>query len=388
MKEIVKKILAPLLSLFLGTIGNSFFGTLLSLDMKEGGISNLWIGGITSIYYLGMMLGSYFLEKRVAKLGFNLSYLILVILNIIFIAMFSLSHSLPYWYFIRFLLGFVLGGVFIIIESWILLLAPPERKGEALSWYMIGLYGGASLGQLLLSDATRTSPISIFIPIFACLMALVILFSQKRTEEFQETKEATPISTKEVFKVAPLGMIGNLLSGATLSVFFGLVPLYGQNLALTTNQIGLLMGITIAGGLIGQWPIGKASDYFKKDSVLLFNTASLSLLSIPMLFGAQFPFLLLLAGMFLFGVLSFTIYPLSINSLCEKLPVDQTMTAVTKGIVVYGIGSVSGPIIAPLFMELGFNGGLFLYFLINSSLFVLFACGAKNIFFFKRKTLE
>jgi len=149
MKDLKRKLLAPLLSLFLGTIGNSFFGTLLSLDLKEIGFSNLAIGGIVSIYYLGMMLGSWFLEKRVARIGFTTSYLFLVLLNILFIALFPLSQALSYWYLIRFFLGIVLGGIFVIVESWILLLAPPEKKGEAMSWYMIGLYSGASLGQMI-----------------------------------------------------------------------------------------------------------------------------------------------------------------------------------------------------------------------------------------------
>ncbi|MFZ4773342.1 MAG: MFS transporter [Chlamydiia bacterium] len=372
MKDLGKKLLAPILSLFLGTIGNSFFGTLLSLDMKESGCSNLLIGGIVSVYYLGMMLGTWFLEKKIDNFGFNFSYLVLVILNIVFIALFHLNQSLPYWYLIRFFLGVVLGGIFIIIESWILLLSPQEKKGEALSWYMIGLYSGASLGQLLLQDTTKSYPISVLIPIIACALAILILFSQKRVEDFKDTKEVPPLTIKTVLQVAPIGFFGNLLSGATLSVFYGLVPLYGQNLSLSTQQIGLLMGITIAGGFIGQWPIGKISDSFNKDRVLICNVLCLTLISVPMLFGSKFPFPVLLGIMFLFGALAFTLYPLSINSLCEKLPADQTISAVTKGVVAYGIGCVLGPILAPLFMEIGFKEGLFAYFLLNTTLFVVF----------------
>ncbi|MBM3194403.1 MAG: MFS transporter [Chlamydiae bacterium] len=372
MKDLSKKLLAPILSLFLGTIGNSFFGTLLSLDLRELGFSNLAIGGIVSIYYLGMMLGSWFLEKRIARMGFFSSYLVLVFLNILFIALFPLSQAIGFLYFIRFALGVVLGGIFVIVESWILLLAPPEKKGEAMSWYMIGLYSGASLGQVLITDTTKLFPYNFVIPIIACLIGMVVLFFQNKGSDYRQTEDQPNLSTKTVIQLAPVGFFGNLLSGSTLSVFYGLVPLYGKTLSLTVHQIGLLMGITIAGGFIGQWPIGKLSDKFSKDRVLLFNAMALSLISVPMLFGTKLSFFVLCVIMFLFGTLAFTLYPLAINSLCEKLPQNQTIAAVTKGVVAYGIGCVFGPILAPLFMEMEFKEGLFFYFLLNTGIFVLF----------------
>lgn len=372
MKDLSKKLLAPILSLFLGTIGNSFFGTLLSLDLRELGFSNLAIGGIVSIYYLGMMLGSWFLEKRIAKMGFFSSYLILVFLNILFIGLFPLSQAIEFLYFIRFALGIVLGGIFVIVESWILLLAPAENKGEAMSWYMIGLYSGASVGQMLIGDTTKLFPYNFIIPILACAIGMVVLFFQNKDSDYRQTEAPPELSTKTVIKMAPLGFFGNLLSGSTLSVFYGLVPLYGKTLALSTQQIGLLMGITIAGGFIGQWPIGKLSDKFSKDRILMLNALALSIISVPMLFGTKLSFFILCAIMFVFGTLAFTLYPLAINSLCEKLPQNQTVSAVTKGVVAYGIGCVFGPIMAPLFMEMEFKEGLFFYFLLNTGIFVLF----------------
>ncbi|MBM3196069.1 MAG: MFS transporter [Chlamydiae bacterium] len=371
MKELKKKLLAPILSLFLGTIGNSFFGTLLSLDLRELGFSNLAVGGIVSIYYLGMMLGSWFLEKKILKFGFSSSYLVLVLLNILFIALFPLSEDLSYWYLIRFFLGVVLGGIFVIVESWILLLAPVEKKGEAMSWYMIGLYSGASLGQMILGDTTKLYPLNVLIPILACTIGMGVLFFQNKAQDLKGSEESPELSTRTVIEVAPLGFFGNLLSGSTLSVFYGLVPLYGKTLELSTQQIGLLMGITIAGGFIGQWPMGKISDLFPKDRVLMLNASTLFIISIPMLFGTHLPFYLMCIVMFIFGTLAFTLYPLAINSLCEKIPSNQTISAVTKGVVAYGIGCVIGPIVAPFFMELQFKEGLFFYFLLNTALFIV-----------------
>jgi MFS family permease len=371
MKNLIKPLFIPVFSLFIGTIGNSFFSTLLSLDLRELGFSNTAIGGIVSTYYAGMMIGSWLLEKKIHQVGFLKSYLILVLCNILFVALFPLSASLSYWYLIRFALGVILGGVFIIIESWILLLAPAEKKGEALALYMIGLYFGASLGQLLLKDFTRVFPVSILIPIFCCTIAtIIILFASRQTIE-KTDHPSTPLTTKQVLQKAPLGFFGNLLSGLTLSVFYGLVPVYGHVLGFGAEKIGLMMSLTIGGGFLGQWPIGKISDMISKDKMLLWNVIATCFICLPMLFGSQIPFELLCVSMLFFGMLIFTLYPLSINSLCEKLPQEQTLAAVTKGVIAYGIGCIIGPILASILMESSFKESLFVYFLINCALFLI-----------------
>lgn len=200
---------------------------------------------------------------------------------------------------------------------------------------------------------------------------MVVLFFQTQTNDIKQAEEPPKLSTRTVLQLAPLGFFGNLLSGSTLSVFYGLVPLYGKTLGFSTHEVGLLMATTIAGGFVGQLPIGRLSDRFSKDLVLMINAFALFFISIPMLVGGKLPFVVLLAIMFIFGILAFTLYPLSINSLCEKIPSNQTMSAVTKGIVAYGIGCVFGPIVAPFFMDLELKEGLFFYFLLNTSLFVL-----------------
>lgn len=323
MKDLSKKLLAPILSLFLGTVGNSFFGTLLSLDLRELGFSNLAIGGIVSIYYLGMMLGSWFLEKRIARMGFFSSYLVLVFLNILFIGLFPISQAIEFLYLLRFALGIILGGIFVIVESWILLLAPAEKKGEAMSWYMIGLYAGASLGQMLIGDTTKLFPYNFMIPILACVIGMVVLFFQNKDSDYRQTEAPPELSTMTVIKMAPLGFFGNLLSGSTLSVFYGLVPLYGKTLALSTQQIGLLMGITIAGGFIGQWPIGKLSDKFSKDRILMLNALALSIISVPMLIGTKLSFFILCAVMFLFGTLALPFIPLRLIAYVKNCPITK-----------------------------------------------------------------
>ena len=64
----------------------------------------------------------------------------------------------------------------------------------------------------------------------------------------------------------------------------------------------------------------------------------------------------------LFGGFSFTLYPLSMAYVCEKIPEDQIVAATGGFVLSYGIGAIAGPMLVPLPMEWLGAPGLF-YFL-------------------------
>ena len=67
----------------------------------------------------------------------------------------SLVHAVfvdPYvWTLSRFLTGFSMIGIFIIVESWLNDRATNKTRGKVLSFYMLVTYLGMSLGNLLLN---------------------------------------------------------------------------------------------------------------------------------------------------------------------------------------------------------------------------------------------
>lgn len=372
LKKLGLPLLAPLISLFFYISGNAFFNTFISLHLKEKDYTQLEIGGIVSIYYLGMMAGSFFKNCWINRVGYAKSLLVTAMISTVFYFLIFLSENIYWWYFCRLLIGIAVGIFFIALESWVILSGPEDQKGETLSIYMIALYSSITVGQYMIKETTISRFTPYIIAAFLTFSSIFPLFFAKNGF-IPDAKEGASISWKELLKGAPLGILGNLLAGLSLSAIYGLLPLYGEWLHLSISDIGLLMAITIAGGFLGQWPLGRISDLFDKDSVLKWVIFCIPLFSLPLILGNALPFMVILGFAFIIGVLNFTLYPIAINSCCEKFPHHMTLSIVTYALIVYGIGSVSGPLIAAPFMASLGNQYLFLYFAIVPLFFLALA---------------
>jgi len=69
MREALKKITSPLLSLFMFALCSGFFLTFLSLSMNAHNESPLMIGAMTGIFYAGLVCGSFRIESFIMRVG-------------------------------------------------------------------------------------------------------------------------------------------------------------------------------------------------------------------------------------------------------------------------------------------------------------------------------
>ena len=56
-----------------------------------------------------------------------------------------------YWAILRLICGVCTAGVFIVIESWLLMQSPPSMRGAVLSLYLAVFYAALSAGQFLIN---------------------------------------------------------------------------------------------------------------------------------------------------------------------------------------------------------------------------------------------
>ena len=132
------------------------------------------------------------------------------------------------------------------------------------------------------------------------------------------------------------------------------------------------MALSIAGGMIFQWPIGHLSDIYERRKVMISTCFIISLLSIIIFFIPEMPYPLLVTALFFLMGLSFVLYPLSITYCCDFF-LPTAITSVTcTALIIYGLGCIIGPIITPLFIESIGTHGLFLFYAITSSFTFLF----------------
>jgi MFS family permease len=368
---------APLISVVLMMLSGGFFITFISLYLDLNGASKLQIGIIQSAYYAGMLLGSFKMEGIIRKIGHVQSLCAFGALATATIIMQMLSSNFYFWTLLRFTSGISLAAIYIVIESWMLNHNSTKSKGVILSVYMISLYSSQAISQQFLKylDINSHSPF-IISALLASLAIIPISFSNHKIEV--ATIEDSS-SFMKMIKTAPFGVLSCVMSGLILSALYSFFPIYIESRGLCTQN---MMSIMIIGGVLLQWPIGKLSDLFDRRKVLLsIILASLFTCILGFTYTGLNPFILY-AIAFLIGGFSFTLYPIALTYVCERIHESETTKATALLLIAYGIGSISGPIICSVFASCFGMSSIFCYLAL-----VLFLVGLRGLLTFQKESL-
>lgn len=370
MQNLISKLSTPLISLILMMLGSGFYTTFVSIRLELEGHSPSGIGAVVSSLYLGLLFGSIWIDRLITYLGHSKAFILFGVLFSLFTITQMFWIDIFFWGVMRFLSGICLGGVFIVIESWFLIVSGPKDRAFSLSIYLAALYASVSLGQFLIDFSNPKGAYPFYISSLLLISSVIPALFKKI--ELIGTNQSSKISLKELIKISPVGVFGCIFSGIILSTIYGLIPVYAKLIGLTISETALLMALIVSGGFIFQLPLGKLADRTNRKRVLHFIAVLASLFA---LFIASFPaqnLTLRYIISFLFGGFTFTLYPLSMASACEKVK-EEELVSLTGGLVlVYGFGAVIGPLIAPVSMSILGPNGLF-YYLSLVSILITFA---------------
>jgi MFS family permease len=130
---------------------------------------------------------------------------------------------------------------------------------------MLGIFIALALGQLLIIGARveTSAPFSSISVLFALSLILV---STTRAEP-PSTRDVPDLVGAQLFRAAPVAVIGSALSGLIAAAFYALVPAWMQGVGIDRATIGLFMFAAVLGGFVFQLPVGWLSDRFDRRGV-------------------------------------------------------------------------------------------------------------------------
>ena len=365
MYTLIKSAIAPLLSLFILILGNGLFTTLVAVRLHSEGSSALMIGLATTAYYGGLVCASFKIERFIIRVGhirafsaFASALAVMSLLQGIFV--------IPWlWLILRFLSGIATAGLFIVIESWLLILGTVKTRGQILAIYMVTFYAAQGLGQFLINFGDPTSLLLFAITAMLCSLSVIPLtMSKVGAPQFGEP---TSLSFKSLYKKSASGIIGCFCSGLILGAIYGLLPIYIAEKTQSTSDVALFMAFTIFGGMALQYPVGKLSDYGDRRNVLIGIALLTIVAALSMNFIFQWQWLALLT-IFIFGGLTFTCYPVSMSHACDLLAPSEIVSGTQGLLLAYSLGATIGPAIGPIFIKVFGINGLFIYFISISTI--------------------
>ena len=247
-----------------------------------------------------------------------------------------------FWSFGRIVIGFCYCGVYITAESWLNNSVNNDKRGQALSLYMIVQMIGivSAQGVLALGNPNGYS-LFIIISIFVSISFAPILLSVSPTPAFERTK---PMSLAQLFRSSPLGCVGMFLLGGVFSAQFGMSAVFGSQIGLSLSKISLFVAAFYIGAMIFQYPIGWMSDRMDRRLLILLISASSAGGSVFAYFAGDYFFALGFAA-FLVGGLSNPLYSLIIAHANDFIEYEDMASAAAGLLFVNGIGAISGPLI-------------------------------------------
>lgn len=350
--QVIAMILAPLLGLFIVSIGNGFLSSLTTLRLDSAGVSETMIGIVSSSYFIGLTVGAIYHDRLIARIGHIRAYSSFASLITVSVLLQGMYFDVWFWLSLRFLYGWAAIGIYLVIESWLLLAADQKMRGRILALYMIALYGSGMLGQLALGTADAMGAVIPFMAaaILISLSVLPIVILPRVTPVVERVEALNPL---DLLRMTPSGVIGCFGSGIAIAAVYSLFPLYLQRAGLETSEIGTMMASVIFGAMVLQYPVGRWSDRRDRRIVLITLSVACVLLSALVITLPQSSPLLIVV-FFLLGGAIFAIYPVAVSFAADSTSSDALVRMIQGLLLINSVGCAISPlIISPVMAAMG-----------------------------------
>ena len=333
---------ALMLGMMLLMVGNGLQGTLIGIRGEIEGFSTIELSIVMSAYFVGFLGASQLVPELIRRVGHVRVFAALAsFISAVLIAYPLLTNPI-FWSVGRVVIGFCYCGVYITAESWLNNSVDNEKRGQALSLYMIVQMVGivSAQGVLALGNPNGYS-LFIIISILVSISFAPILLSISPAPAFERTKLMT---LSRLFTSSPLACVGMFLLGGVFSAQFGMSAVFGAQIGLSLSQISLFVASFYIGAMIFQYPIGWVSDKIDRRLLILLISAASATGSASAYFAGGYFFALVFAA-FLVGGLTNPLYSLLIAHANDFIEYEDMASAAAGLLFVNGVGAVSGPII-------------------------------------------
>ena len=311
-----------------------------------------------SSYYVGFLFGSIWAPRLVTGVGHIRVFAAFASLASSTVLLHAILIEPLSWIPLRVVSGFCIAGLYVVAESWLNDASTNETRGSMLSAYMIVVSGGLGAGQLLLNVADPAG-FGLFV-LTSVLVSMALVPAALSVRANPRFLQPQPVTFASVFKAAPLGIVGVILTGASSGAIFTMGVVYSGLIGLTIAQTSTFMVGAIVAGALLQWPIGRWSDRTDRRRVIAVVALVTAVgAASGTLIGSQPRFGVALMVIMVVGGFSFPMYALLNAHTNDWIEPERMVGAGSRLVLASGIGAVSGPLLAAVGMGVIGPAGFF-----------------------------
>jgi MFS family permease len=330
-------------------------------------------GIIMSGYYLGYFVGANIIPNLVSKVGHIRVFAAFASMASLAILIHAIFINPYIWTLGRFLTGFSLIGVYIVVESWLNDRATNRNRGSVLSIYMFITFVGMGVGTLLLNfnKPDQYEPF-ILISLLFSIALVPILLTKRSAPKF---KKISFIKVKQLYKISPLGTVSMFCTGLIHSAVFGVGAVYAAKMNFTIFEISLFLFLITMSGAIFQWPIGYLSDRQDRRLIIIASSFIASIFCVlSVLTVGESPATMNLLSLFggihktlffifvtLYAGVALPLFTLNLAYVNDFIPKEKFVAAGAGLQIIFGLGAMGGPLLCSVFMSKYGANGFFIF---------------------------
>lgn len=330
-------------------IGNGLNGAVIGIRSGTEGFSVIVTGVIMAGYFAGFLLAPSVVIKLIPSVGHIRVFAGLASTASSAVLVHAVSVVPVSWVLMRFVFGFCMAGLYIVIESWLGAMSDSSNRGRTLAIYMIVSMGGLGAGQYLVAVADPNGFRLFMVSSVLVSMSLVPV-TLAATTKVPAVVLPEAVSVRELLRIVPTGVVGSLMSGAAAGVLLGLGAVYATAIGLSLERTGFFLVAPMIGAILLQWPIGRLSDKMSRR-VVVFGVAlvAASLCATLLVIPQQSVLVpVLMVGL---GGTMFPLYSLVVSYTMDWAPEGKTMGASATLVRINGTGALLGPLVASALMS-------------------------------------
>lgn len=353
--------LIPISALLLGSglllFASGIHSLILPVRGTIEGFSASALGLLGTGYAIGFVAGCLVAPRFVGAVGHIRTFGVMCALAAISILMQALIVETWAWIPVRAISGFCFAGTAMIVESWLNDRAQTNTRGTIFGVYTMVNLGAVTAGQMAVSLGDASG--FMFFVIGAIVYCLALIPTALSTSASPAPLTSVKLDVRGLWKNSPVAVVAVFLVGISNASFGTLAAVYADRVGLALTAVALFVSIPVLAGALAQLPIGFASDRMDRRKVLIATAvvALIADLSFVLLMPEGRLLNLVLAGVF--GAAIFAMYPI-IAAHANDHAAPGTSIQVSGGLLmVFGMGSIVGPLVAGIAMTALGSRGLF-----------------------------
>ncbi len=345
----IGSILTLLIGIAILLAGNGLVSTLLGVRGGLEGFSSSTLGLIMAGYFSGFVAGTFIVPRLIRRAGHVRTFAALASVCSVTVLSHGLFVDPIVWLVARALGGICIVGIYIVIESWLNEQTSNEQRGHIFSAYMTTTLIGLGIGQtLLLAGDIATLELFALASVLMSIGLVPVALTRVKEPPIIETHR---LGLGALYHTSPLGVVGALFAGVGTGAFWGLGAVMVAGIGLDAAGIAGFMGLSILGGTIMLWPIGRLSDHFDRRKVLAWVCLTTALAAFAALWLIEIDPKLIMAGGFFYGAFGFSMFALSASHTNDHVDSEHMLEAASSLQLLYGLGAIIGPLSAGALMQ-------------------------------------